>query len=56
LDESYDNVISRLIDVAKSPCAPELGRKAAERIKHARKRIKAGKFMDEKEAKKRLES
>jgi len=54
LDESYDDVIARLIDVGKNSGGPKLGRCAIEQIKCARKRIKAGNFINEAGAKKRL--
>jgi len=55
LDESYDDVISRLIDVKKNSGESKLNRNATDQIKCARKRINAGNFITESEAKKRLE-
>lgn len=54
-NESYDEVVRKVIFIAKT-CKeePELSREAIEAIEKARERIKKGKFITEKEAKKRL--
>jgi len=54
LDESYDEVISRLINVAKNRSAPKLSKKAVKSIECARGRVKAGNFIDEKGVRERL--
>ncbi len=54
-NESYDEVVAKLIGIAKNvKSAPELSREAVESIERARKRIKAGNFITETDAKKRL--
>jgi hypothetical protein len=54
-NESYDEVIMKLVDIAETAKKePKLSRKAVERIEAARKRIKAGDFVTEEEARKRL--
>ncbi|OIO20614.1 hypothetical protein COV61_00690 [Candidatus Micrarchaeota archaeon CG11_big_fil_rev_8_21_14_0_20_47_5] len=54
-NESYDEVVRKLIGIVKN-CKkePELSSEAVERIEEARKRIKAGDFVTEEEARKRL--
>jgi predicted transcriptional regulator len=53
--ESYDEVIKKVVYIAKT-CAtePELSKEAIKAIDKARERIKAGHFLTEAEAKKRL--
>ena len=53
--ESYDEVIRKVVYIAET-CAtkPELSKETIEAIEKARKRIKAGRFLTEAEAKKRL--
>ena len=54
-NESYDEVVMKLVNIAETvKNEPELSREAVERIVEARKRIKAGDFVTEEEAKKRL--
>jgi len=54
-NESYDEVVAKLIGIAKNVrSAPELSRESVESIERARKRIKAGNFITEADAKKRL--
>lgn len=54
-NESYDEVVAKLINIVENvKKAPELSREAIESIERARKRIKAGSFATEAEAKKRL--
>ena len=54
-NESYDEVIKKVVFIAKTcKTEPELGKETIEAIEKARERIKKGKFMTEKEAKKRL--
>ena len=54
-NESYDEVVMKLVDIAETAKKePKLSRKAVERIEAARKRIKAGDFVTEEEARKRL--
>ena len=54
-NESYDEVVAKLIGIAKNvKSAPELSREAVESIERARKRIRAGNFITEADAKKRL--
>lgn len=54
-NESYDEVIKKMIYIAKkAKTQPELSKAAIDAIETARKRIKAGNFVTEKEAKKRL--
>jgi hypothetical protein len=54
-NESYDEVIKKMLYIAKT-CKkePELSRETILAIENARKRMKAGKFLTEKEARKRL--
>lgn len=54
-NESYDEVINKLVYIADN-CAkdPKLSAETIRAIESARKRIKAGKFISEDEAKKRL--
>jgi hypothetical protein len=54
-NESYDEVVMKLVNIADT-CKkePELSREAVERIEKARERIKAGDFVSEGEARKRL--
>ena len=54
-NESYDEVIRKMIYIIKKfKTQPELSKEAISAIEKARKRIKAGKFVTEEEAKKRL--
>ncbi len=54
-NESYDELIRKMMYIAKkAKTQPELSKEAIESIEKARKRIKAGKFVTEKEARKRL--
>ena len=54
-NESYDEVIKKMIYITKTAkTQPELSKEAIEGIEKARKRMKQGKFISEKEAKKRL--
>tara|TARA_Y100000034_G_scaffold101131_1_gene125166 strand:+ start:1923 stop:2162 length:240 start_codon:yes stop_codon:yes gene_type:complete len=54
-NESYDEVIKKVVFIAKM-CKkePELSIETIDAIEKARNRIKKGKFLTEKEAKKRL--
>lgn len=54
-NESYDEVIRKVIYIAKTcKTKPELSKETIEAIEKARKRIKAGNFVTEEEARKRL--
>ena len=54
-NESYDEVVLKLVGIAKAAKEkPELSREAVEKIEAARKRIKAGKYVTEAEAKERF--
>ena len=54
-NESYDEVVAKLIGIVENlKKAPELSHDAVESIERARQRIKAGKFVTEADAKKRL--
>ncbi|MCX6771020.1 MAG: hypothetical protein NTX79_03120 [Candidatus Micrarchaeota archaeon] len=54
-NESYDEVVAKLISIVENvKKAPELSHEAIDSIERARKRIKAGSFATEAEAKKRL--
>jgi len=54
-NESYDEVIKKMVYIAKNlKKQPKLSKEAITAIEQARKRIKAGNFVTEKEAKKRL--
>lgn len=54
-NESYDEVINKLIYVAKNIREePELSAETIKEIEAARARIKAGRFVTEEQAKKRL--
>ena len=54
-NESYDEVIKKIIYIAsKAKTQPELSKEAVVAIEKARERIKAGNFITEEEAKKRL--
>ena len=54
-NESYDEVVMKLVGIAETAKKePELSREAVEKIEAARKRIKAGDFVTEEEARKRL--
>ena len=54
-NESYDEVINKMIFIAnKAKTDPELSRETVLEIENARKRIKAGNFVTEEEARKRL--
>jgi len=53
--ESYDELIRKMIYIVKKvKTQPELSKDAVIAIENARKRIKAGNFVTEEEAKKRL--
>ena len=53
--ETYDELIRKMIYIVKNvKTKPELSKEAIIAIENARKRIKAGKFVTEEEAKKRL--
>ncbi|MFH1095207.1 MAG: hypothetical protein V1728_03245 [Candidatus Micrarchaeota archaeon] len=53
--ESYDDVIQKLVHIAETAREePELSQEAVEAIEAARERIRAGKFVTEAEARKRL--
>lgn len=53
--ESYDELIRKMIFIVKKvKTQPELSKEAITAIENARKRIKAGNFITEEEAKKRL--
>ena len=54
-NESYDEVINKMIFIAnKAKTDPELSRETVIAIENARKRIKAGNFTTEEEARKRM--
>ena len=54
-NESYDEVINKMIFIAnKAKTNPELSKETVIAIDNARKRIKAGNFITEEEARKRL--
>jgi len=54
-NESYDEVIKKILFIVEtSKKEPKLSKEALQSIEKARQRIKQGKFIDEKEAKKRL--
>ena len=54
-NESYDEVINKMIFIAnKVKTNPELSKETVIAIDNARKRIKAGNFVTEEEARKRL--
>ena len=54
-NESYDEVIKKMIYIAKkAKTRPELSKEAVIAIEKARQRIKAGNFLSEEEAKRRL--
>ncbi len=54
-NESYDEVIRKMIYIAKTAkTQPQLSKEAVMAIEKARKRLKAGNFIAEGEAKKRL--
>lgn len=54
-NESYDEVIRKMVHITKlAKKEPELSREAVEAIEEARARIKAGKYLTEEEARKRL--
>ena len=54
-NESYDEVIGKVIFIVKnSKKNPELSEETIKKIEEARKRIKKGNFLTEKEAKNRL--
>jgi len=54
-NESYDEVIKKMLYIAKT-CKkePELSQETIRAIENARKRMKAGNFLTEEDAKKRL--
>ncbi len=53
--ESYDELIRKMIYIIrKAKTQPELSKEAITAIENARKRIKAGNFVTEEDAKKRL--
>lgn len=54
-NESYDEVIQKMVYIIKNLKEnPELSKETISAIEKARKRIKAGNFVTEEEAKKRL--
>jgi hypothetical protein len=54
-NESYDEIIKKLIFIIKKfHKQPELSQEALESIEKARARLKAGKFLSEEEAKRRM--
>lgn len=54
-NESYDEVIRKMLYIIKNlKSQPELSKEAISAIEKARKRIRAGKFITEEEAKQRL--
>ena len=54
-NESYDEVIKKILYIAKiCKTKPQLSQEAIKTIEAARERIKKGKFLTEKEARKRL--
>lgn len=54
-NESYDEVIKKVMYIAKTSAKnPKLSKEAIDSIEKARKRMKAGNFITEAEAKKRL--
>jgi hypothetical protein len=54
-NESYDEVVMKLVSIAETAKKePELSKETVERIEAARKRIKAGDFVTDEEARKRL--
>jgi predicted transcriptional regulator len=54
-NETYDEVIRKMIYIAKTvKTQPALSRETVMAIERARKRLKAGRFVTEDEAKKRL--
>ena len=54
-NESYDEVINKMIFIANNAKTdPELSKETVIAIDNARKRIKAGNFVTEEEARKRL--
>ncbi len=54
-NESYDELIRKMVYIAKNAKKqPKLSKEAIESIERARKRIRAGNFVTEEEAKKRL--
>jgi predicted transcriptional regulator len=54
-NESYDEVIRKIIYIIKNlKTHPELSKETISAIEKARKRIRAGNFITEEEAKKRL--
>jgi len=54
-NESYDELLKKMIYIVKKvKTQPELSKEAVESIEKARKRMKAGNFVTEEEAHKRL--
>ncbi len=54
-NESYDELIRKMVYIAKNAKSqPKLSKEALESIDKARKRIRAGNFVTEEEARKRL--
>ncbi|MAE42714.1 hypothetical protein CMO93_03005 [Candidatus Woesearchaeota archaeon] len=54
-NESYDEVINKMIFIAnKAKTNPEFSKETVIAIENARKRLKAGNFITEEEARKRL--
>jgi len=54
-NETYDEVIKKVIYIVKTcKTKPKLSKETIKAIEQARKRMKAGKFLTEAEAKKRL--
>ena len=54
-NESYDEVIKKMVFIVRNvKLQPELSKEAVETIEKARQRMRAGNFVTETEAKKRL--
>ena len=54
-NESYDEVIKKVVFIVKTcRTEPELSKETIEAIERARERMRKGKFLTEREAKKRL--
>jgi predicted transcriptional regulator len=54
-NETYDDVIRKVLYIAKTAKTnPKLSKETVAQIEQARKRLKAGKFLTEDEARKRL--
>jgi len=54
-NESYDDVVNKLVSIVNNfKKSPELSKETIEQIEQARARIKAGNYLSEEEAMKRL--